>query len=344
MKVLSATRAYHTSLLRRATSRRLSGLLFLKQFIFRFYVWFLKIILHPRIADNPKLFYLVEKHGYHITKVHFYSPIPNVMTLGEHIWSRPYSLGGIDMNTAQQLSLLAEVQQKYKLEYDNFPLEEPQTAATFWINNGMFVSVDAEMLYSMIRYLRPKRIIEVGCGFSTRISETAIEANRQEESAYRCDFTCVDPYPPAWLNEQSNHVSRLVRQPVQAVGAEAVEELEMNDILFIDSSHVAAIGSDVTWEVLELLPRLRPGVVVHFHDIFMPYEYPREWIKEKKSFWNEQYILQAFLAFNGQFEIVWAGHYMHQQSPDKLSAAFRSYDPKNTMPASLWLRRKVQPE
>jgi hypothetical protein len=206
----------------------------------------------------------------------------------------------------------------------------------------MFVSVDAEMLYGIVRHARPERMIEIGCGFSTLISAAAIQANRSEMPAYQCELTCVDPYPPAWLSGEHG-VSRLLRAPVQSLAGGLVEDLGANDILFIDSSHVAAIGSDVTCEILELLPRLRPGVLVHFHDMFIPYEYPMDWVREKKIFWNEQYLVQAFLAFNSAFEIVWAGHYMHRQCPARLAAAFRSYDAAISMPASLWLRRKEVP-
>jgi hypothetical protein len=311
----------------------------LKQIVFRLIAGALRLILRPRFAENPALFYELEKHGYHLTKVHFYSPIPNVAALDDAVWSRSSALGGIDMNTDTQVRLLAEVESRYKLEYDRFPLDREDAGEAFWINNGMFVSVDAEMLYCIVRSACPRRIIEIGCGFSTRISAAAIQANRGELAAYECELTCVDPYPPAWLNNE-HAVSRLLRAPVQSLVEGLVKELEANDILFIDSSHVAAIGSDVICEVLELLPNLAPGVLVHFHDIFIPYEYPMDWVKAKGTFWNEQYLVQAFLAFNSAFEVVWAGHYMHRQYPARLAAAFRSYDAAVTMPASLWLRRK----
>jgi hypothetical protein len=112
-----------------------------------------------------------------------------------------------------------------------------------------------------------------------------------------------------------------------------------NDILFIDSTHVLRIGSDVQYEFLEVLPRLRPGVYVHIHDIFMPAEYPEAWVRREHRFWTEQYLLQAFLCYNGAFEVIWAGSYMHLKHPDELAAAFASYGP-GRHPGSFWIRRR----
>src|SRR5262249_46442361 len=112
-----------------------------------------------------------------------------------------------------------------------------------------------------------------------------------------------------------------------------------NDILFIDSSHVFRVDSDVRFLFLEVLPRLNPGVLIHIHDIFLPYDYPRDWIVKEHRFWNEQYLLHAFLLFNRAFEVLWAGSYMHTRHSDKLKRAFASYDPASVWPGSFWMRR-----
>ena len=114
---------------------------------------------------------------------------------------------------------------------------------------------------------------------------------------------------------------------------------ENHDILFIDSSHVLRIGGDVQYEYLEILPRLARGVIVHSHDIFLPAEYPRHWVLEEHKFWTEQYLLQAFLAFNDSFEVLWAGSYMHLKHPEKLEEAFSSYKRERTLPGSFWMRK-----
>lgn len=117
------------------------------------------------------------------------------------------------------------------------------------------------------------------------------------------------------------------------------KELGENDILFIDSSHVLKIGSDVQYEYNEILPRLNKGVLIHVHDIFLPLEYPETWVRQSHRFWTEQYLLQAFLAYNSAFKVLWAGHYMHWKYPDLLEKAFRTYNREITGPGSFWMRK-----
>lgn len=117
------------------------------------------------------------------------------------------------------------------------------------------------------------------------------------------------------------------------------QKLKENDILFIDSSHVLKIGSDVFYEYLEIIPRLNKGVIVHSHDIFFPEEYCKEWVVKKQIFWNEQYLLQSFLSFNDSFEVLWAGRYMLCKYPDKLKTAFNSFVRGKSWPCSFWMRK-----
>ena len=138
----------------------------------------------------------------------------------------------------------------------------------------------------------------------------------------------------AWLPSDVE----LWRLPIQDVSLDEFQSLRKNDILFIDSSHVCKIGSDVQFLFLEVLPRIRPGVVVHIHDIFMPMEYPKQWVLDQHLFWNEQYILQTFLSFNTTFEVLWAGQWMHIKHPDALMKAFPSYK-TGVWPGSFWFRR-----
>ena len=201
----------------------------------------------------------------------------------------------------------------------------------------MFRSIDAEVLYCMIRHYRPHRIIEVGSGFSTYVSAAAVRQNGAE--GYPATLVAIEPYPNDVLRRGFPGLHQLLQQPVQSVDYEAFTSLTENDILFIDSSHVLRIDSDVRFLVLEVLPRLQPGVLVHFHDIFLPCDYPRAWVMNEYRFWNEQYVLQAFLAFNRGFEVVWLGSYMHLHHSEKLREVFGSYDPATIWPGSLWMRR-----
>ena len=149
----------------------------------------------------------------------------------------------------------------------------------------------------------------------------------------------IDPYPNEVLKRGFPGLSRLIPEKVQDVPISEFMTLGDNDILFIDSSHVLKTGSDVHYEYLEVLPRLNRGVIVHVHDIFLPAEYPREWVLGEHRFWNEQYLLQAFLAFNESFEVLWAGSYMHLRYPEELETAFSSYRREETWPKSFWMRR-----
>ena len=148
----------------------------------------------------------------------------------------------------------------------------------------------------------------------------------------------IEPYPSTELEAKLPADVELWRIPVQDVSLDEFGSLCENDILFIDSSHVCKIGSDVQFMFLEVLPRLRPGVVVHVHDIFMPAEYPKQWVLDWRRFWNEQYVLQAFLSCNTTFEVLWAGQWMHIKHPDLLMKAFPSYK-AGVSPASFWFRR-----
>ncbi|HVF56474.1 MAG TPA: class I SAM-dependent methyltransferase [Pyrinomonadaceae bacterium] len=283
-------------------------------------------------------FPLWQRLGVHVVPNHFYQPIPDTRTLREDLWRNRSELGGINFNDGRQTELLALFRERYAAEYENFPREKTSAPQQYYTNNGAFESVDGEILYCMIRHFKPRRIFEIGSGNSTYLSAQAALKNTEEDGR-ECRLTAFEPYPNEVLRAGFPGLSELVERKVQDVPAEKFEELEAGDILFIDSSHVLKIGSDVQYEYLEILPRLRPGVIVHVHDIFLPAEYPREWVLDSYTFWNEQYLLQAFLAFNESFEVLWAGSYMHLVHPDKLEAAFVSYDRAKNWPGSFWMRR-----
>jgi hypothetical protein len=300
----------------------------------------LSLVLPPQIMKAKSLFSMWEKRGYHVTPVHFYEPIPDTRQLGDETWSRESELVGIDINEGGQLRLLDEFSLKWRDEYEEFPRERTQTPYQFYVRNGLFEAVDGEMLYCMIRHLRPRKIIEIGSGYSTYLSAQAILRNRQEDSSYECELVAIEPYPNKVLRTGFPGLSRLVVKEVQDVPLSEFMALGDGDILFIDSSHVLKIGSDVQCEYLEILPRLNKGVVIHVHDIFLPLDYSKEWVVRDHNFWNEQYLLQAFLIFNDHFEVLWAGNYMHLKYPGKLESAFGSY--KRTEEKgrkSFWMRK-----
>lgn len=218
-----------------------------------------------------KSFSIWQKFGLHITRNHFYEPIPDTRTLKDELWSNNSELVGININEKYQIHILSEFSSMFKMEYEAFPQNKRDVEAPFdyYVNNGGFESVDGEILYCMIRSFKPKRILEVGSGNSTYLSAQAILKNK-EENGHECELIVVEPYPNNVLKTGFPGLSELIPAKIQDIPLAEFSKLEENDILFIDSSHVLKIGSDVQYEYLEILPRLNKGVIVHIHDIFLP--------------------------------------------------------------------------
>lgn len=287
-----------------------------------------------------RLFPVWEKMGFHITRVTYNYPIPDTRQLKQELWEKHSSLLGIDINETSQIDLLSTFSSKYKEEYTNFPKSQTLDPHQYYADNLTFVGIDADILYCMIRHFRPKRIIEIGSGYSTRLSAQAILKNKEGDSSYECELTAIEPYPSKVLRVGFPGLTRLITDKVQNVSLAEFEKLEENDILFIDSSHVLRIGSDVQYEILEILPRLKKGVIVHIHDIFFPLEYPKEWILKDLRFWSEQYLLQAFLIFNDNFRVLWTGTYMILNQPDAVKKFVGSQVDNPYTSGSFWMQRK----
>ncbi len=300
----------------------------------KYYQWFIRYTLN-------KSFGLWERLGIHIVPNHFYQPIPHVRYLNDRLWETPSALVGIDMDEQSQIALLSQFSDAYKHEYDLFPTNKTGRPYDYFVNNGGFESVDGEILYCIIRHFKPKRIIEIGSGNSTYLSALAIQKNKEQDPKYSCEFTAIEPYPNKVLQNGLPNLSNLIKEPVQNVPLSTFERLEENDILFIDSSHVLKVGSDVQYEYNDILPRLNKGVFIHIHDIFLPCEYPKKWILQEHRFWTEQYLLQAFLTYNSAFKVIWAGHYMHMYHPELLEKTFRTYNHETVQPGSFWMRKAL---
>ncbi len=273
--------------------------------------------------------------GFHLLRNHFYHPIPDTSEIDETIFEEENELVGIDIGRERQLDLLRSFQALRK-EYEAIP-QRSSIPHQYRYDNTTFRAVDAEVLYCLIRQLRPKKIIEIGSGYSTLISAQALEKNKEEGSPG--ELIAIEPYPNQVLRDGFPGLTELRAQKLQEVDSSEFTSLGPNDILFMDSTHVLKLGSDVQYEYLQILPRLNPGVFVHVHDIFLPREYPRDWVMKAHRFWNEQYLLQPFLSFNSSFQVVWAGFYMHLHEPEAVAAAFPAYDPKKASPGSFWIKR-----
>jgi predicted O-methyltransferase YrrM len=286
-----------------------------------------------------------QKWGFHVLPVHFYSPIPDTQVVPEETWQQVADLSGrINLRPEAQRLLLAEVSQAFREEYDAFPPHPTDDPQQFYTSTRSFNCVDAQMLYAMIRHLRPRRIIEVGSGFSTLLINQAIGQNLAEHPEGSCTFTAIEPYPDYIIGEGARlktlpHLSDLIQQKVQQVPLTTFTELEAGDVLFIDSSHTVRVGGDTLYEMLKVLPALQPGVIIHIHDVFLPYEYPRSWTHEWQWFWTEQYLLEAFLSYNDHFEVLWASQYMHRTASDTLQASMAAYDPDEQYMGSFWFKK-----
>ena len=234
---------------------------------------------------------------------HYCSPIPGLEDVQRHKRLRPLVpdryLPGIALNEEQQVALL----QRLQPFYDEQPFsEEPRPDRRYYFANGFYSYSHAIFLYGMIRYLQPKRLVEIGSGFSSCVALDTNELFFDNSIA----LTFIEPYPERLLSlVRAGDLQRaaLIQRELQEVDLDLFTTLEANDILFVDSSHVAKVGSDVNRLFLELLPVLQPGVYVHVHDVFCPFEYPDAWLEENRA-WNEAYLLRAFLEFNAAFEVV----------------------------------------
>lgn len=267
---------------------------------------------------------------------HFYSPIPATQDVRAHaprIFDRSATtLPGITLNAQAQRHLL-ETLAPYLAD---LPFEDgPRPGLRYHLDNAWFCHADGLILHALLRHLRPRRLVEVGSGFSS----AAILDTRERFLGEQPALTFIEPNPQRLLEllrPQDHHTVQLLAVNVQDVPLAVFEALGDGDILLVDSSHVSKTGSDVNHLLFEVLPRLARGVYVHFHDVFWPFEYLEEWVVEGRA-WNEAYLLRAFLQYNPAFEIVlfndWAG-----RTQQELLRALMPRFLRNTG-GSLWLRK-----
>lgn len=246
--------------------------------------------------------YIFLKIGVFPIRNHYYEPLFDHSALRISL-REDRLLSGIDLNIEEQLKIIEKF--NYNDELRQIPME--QEGLDFYYHNGSYASGDAEYLYNMIRLYKPARIIEIGSGNSTLMAIRAVKKNMLENPSYNCEHICIEPYEISWLEKTP---AKIIRSKVEEFGNKIFGILEANDILFIDSSHIIRPQGDVLFEYLEILPKLNSGVIVHIHDIFTPKDYLDEWILEDVRFWNEQYLLEAFLSCNKEFRVIGALNYL----------------------------------
>jgi hypothetical protein len=235
--------------------------------------------------------------------VHYYQPIPDIKELEKRsAWNRVSKLSGIEFIDEKFLSVLRNLSKwAEECKWSEDPTNDPND---FYLNNRCFSYCCASALHSMIREKRPKIIIEVGSGNSSKIIRDAIRKN--EEDGFICsEYNIIDPYSNIDLASYPI-CTTLLKQPVELLDTEYFLKLQENDILFIDSSHVSKTGSDVNFEILDVLPILNKGVIIHFHDIDLPNEYCKALFTTPsfRNFWTESYLLQAFLSCNTDYKVI----------------------------------------
>lgn len=273
--------------------------------------------------------------GYTLVTDHFYQPIPSDRELLIYKDAmRP--LRGLELNIEDQLRFARRVLGEYREEFN-----DPRVLSRYGYDGKTgFSNGDPHLLYSIIRHIKPGKIVEVGAGKTTQVIAAALTVN-VAQGAKRTKVVSIDPYPKPLLKQLAADAVgamdfSVLAQPVQAIDLSVFESLGPQDILFVDSSHVFKQGSDVEFEFLNIYPALKKGVIVHLHDIFLPFDYPLSWNQRGYKFWNEQYFLEVFLRGSDKFRILAASsmiaHYDGAVFPD----AVKTYDPAR-VPGSFWM-------
>jgi hypothetical protein len=274
--------------------------------------------------------------GYTVIADHFYQPIPNsdeVMTYEK----KERDLSSIKWNLQEQLEFTSNLLDKYGSEFND------KNIISFYgyseTSSGL-CSGDSEFLYSIIREKKPKKIIEVGSGGSTLIIAAALRMNFLE-SQEKSQLISIEPYPQEFLKRLSQTSSdyysyTLLEQKIQETDLSIFKSLSENDILFIDSSHVFKQGSDVEFEFLQVYPSLEPGVIVHIHDIFFPFDYPVDWNLVYHRYWNEQYFLEVFLQFNERFQVLTSLSMINWKNQSIFLKNIKAFH-EERVPGSFWM-------
>lgn len=253
-------------------------------------------------------FYPKQKEAKDFRKVHpfnhYESPYADLDYIKEHcdqIWNKQKEISEIDFNMNGQLELINKMRNISLPDWKE--KDSDRYIYRYYYNNGWFAKGAALGLYYMMRIYQPKRIIEIGSGFSTAVMLDTNEnyLNNQVE------IYCIEPRADrlrSIVKEKDN--IKINECDLQSISMDIFDQLEENDFLFIDSSHVGKTGSDVNIEIFEILPRLKSGVIIHFHDMHWPFEYDREWIIEGRAY-NELFYIRALLMGNRNYKILLFG-------------------------------------
>ncbi len=287
-------------------------------------------------SDQPEL---AEECGFQVMPRVFYSPAPLLDEIARERLLEERPLPGIDLRLPSALSLVETLARHYSPEIAEIPRERTP-GMLMWMENASYQDFDTATLYGVLRHLKPRRYVEVGCGYSSRTSTLALRKNAAEGTA--CEALYIEPYPAPHLLEIESELSGpLLRRRIQDVPLETFTGLQSGDVLFIDTSHVIRTQNDVEHELLRVLPSLAPGVWVHIHDIFTPYDYPEEWVfSVPRAGNNEQYALECLLSGGDRFQVelpVYCLWRRHRAALDRLCSH------TTDRPAAFWIQRTGTP-
>jgi predicted O-methyltransferase YrrM len=275
-----------------------------------------------------------ERVGLQVVPKTFYSPIPDLRSLPSDIWERRSDLRGIHFDLDEQLAWISDHVAAAMREFSP-PEHSTGRRGEYTLDNDSYGRVGADLLHGVVRGLRPRRIVELGSGQSTLIMAAAAARNAAE--GVQTDLRTFDPFASVAFAGLPG-LSALEHVRAQDVGLEVFAKLQAGDVLFVDTTHTVKLGSDVNHIVLDVLPALAPGVLVHVHDIFLPYEYPRKWAEESGLHWAEQYLLQAYLSGNRDYEILAATYALCRERAADMARVAPTWTPGATASA-FWMRR-----
>jgi predicted O-methyltransferase YrrM len=277
----------------------------------------------------PLQLWLFKKIGIFPIQDHYYEP--------KFIYPKNFtaaSIRDIPINLSFEAQIAALKSFKNVKELHNLLIKLPLKEKDFYVNNPNFGAGDAELYYLLIRDRKPKRIIEIGSGYSTKLSLLALEKNQGE--GVKCSLTCIEPFEMPFLDSLKGVT--VIRNQVETLPISLFENLEANDILFIDSSHIIRPGDDLLFIYFQILPILQKGVLIHIHDIFTPRHYPLEWLTQKMRFWNEQYLLEAFLYNNTGFKILFTANHLVKSDFDVAKKTLIHLK-DDSEPSSFWMEK-----
>ena len=273
--------------------------------------------------------FILKKIGIFPIIKNYYEPVFDFDTL-KYDLNLKRNLPGINMNIGEQIKFLDNL--VYYNELKELKLNELSNNSKFYIKNNFFEGGDVDIYYQMIRYFKPKKIIEIGSGYSSLLALEAIK-NNQIKDNFASSIVCIEPYENKWLEESG---AKVIREKVENVKEDLITSLKKNDILFIDSSHVIKPQGDILKIFLEILPKLEKGVLIHIHDIFTPRDYPSKWLKDENRFYNEQYLFEAIMDNSSRYKIICSLNYLKNDYYNDLKRVCPYLD-KNSEPASMYL-------